>query len=66
MTRTTYSVEIEANDYNDDLFNGTFEECIEYCRQHDYTPENDGARIAKILVDEDECVVLCLEIIEEF
>lgn len=64
--RTTYSVEIEANSYNDDLFNGTFEECVQYCKDNDYTHENSDARIAKILVDDDETVAEVLDIITEF
>jgi len=64
--KTTYSVETEPSSYMDDLFNGTFEECIEYCKEHDYTPENCGARIAKILVDDEGSVAETLDIIEDF
>lgn len=61
-----YSVEIEPNGYEDDLFNGTFEECVEYCKKHDYTKKNSGARIAEIEVDKDGCVTYCYEIIKEW
>ena len=62
--KTTYSVELYATLYADDLFNGTLEECREYIAKHGYTKEEDDVRIAKILVDEDECVAECLDIIE--
>lgn len=64
MMTTTYSVEIEATLYADDLFNGTLEECREYIEKHGYTKEENDVRIAKILVDEDGCVAECLDIIE--
>lgn len=62
----TYSVEIEQNGYEDDLFNGTFEECVEYCKKHDYTRENSDVRIAEIEVDEDGYWTYCYEIITEW
>lgn len=65
-TRETYSVEIEQNSYMDDLFNGTYEECVEYIAESGYSREENDVRIAKIAVDEDECVVETLEIITEF
>lgn len=63
---TTYSVEIEQTMYADDLFNGTFEECVEYINEKGYTREENDVRIAKILVDEDNTVAECLELITEF
>lgn len=65
-TRETYSVEIEQNSYMDDLFNGTYEECVEYITENGYSREENDVRIAKIAVDEDECVAETLEIITEF
>ena len=62
--KTLWSVELEANGYEDDTFNGTFEECIEYCKDYDYAIGTD-CRLAKILVDEDGFVAECLEIVEE-
>ena len=61
--KETYSVEIKQNDYNDDLFNGTLAECIDYIRECDYTVLDNDARIARILIDNDNTVVECLEII---
>ena len=59
-----WSVELEANGYEDDTFNGTFEECIEYCKDYGYAIGKDG-RLAKIVVEEDGCVSECVEIVEE-
>lgn len=64
--RTTYSVEIEQGSYADDIFNGTFEECVQYCKDNDYTREANDVRIAKILVDDDKTVAETLDIITEF
>lgn len=58
-----YSVEIEPTGYTDDLFNGTLDECIEYIKAHGYTGADDGARIAKIQLDEDGTVSSTLDII---
>ena len=65
MTNRIYSVEIKENNYNDDLFNGTFEECVDYIERNGYTRENSDVRIAEIEV-EDGCVIDCLDIITEF
>lgn len=59
----TYSVEIEPTGYTDDLFNGTLNECIGYIKAHGYTGADDGARIAKIQLDEDGTVSSTLDII---
>ena len=64
--KTTYSVEIEQTMYADDLFNGSFEECIEYIKEKELTKEENDVRIAKILVDEDNTVSECLDLITEF
>lgn len=66
MTNTTYSVQMVQNSYNDDLFNGTFEECVEYINAHGYTREENDVRIAKIEVDSDGTVAETLEIITEW
>ena len=63
--KTIYSVEIKDTMYADDIFNGSFEECVEYIKEKGYTKEND-VRIAKIIVDEDNTVIECVEIITEF
>lgn len=64
--KTTYSVEIKDTMYTDDIFNGSFEECVEYINENEYTKEENGVRIAKVLVDEDNTVIECVEIITEF
>ena len=58
-----YSVEIKQNDYNDDLFNGTLAECIGYIKEYEYTVLDNDVRIACILIDNDNTVAECLEII---
>lgn len=57
-----YSVEIEWNSYNDDLFCGTYQECVNYCKEQGYTFNEDGARIALI----DEYDGYCFDIIENW
>ena len=64
--KTTYSVEIKDTMYTDDIFNGSFEECVEYIKENEYTKEENDVRIAKVLVDEDNTVIECVEIITEF
>ena len=32
--KTTYSVEIKDTMYTDDIFNGSFEECVEYIKEN--------------------------------
>ena len=65
MMKTTYSVELEANAYMDDLFNGTLKECREYIANNYPAGEiaEESARSANILVDEEGCVAECLDII---
>lgn len=58
-----WSVEITP-DFADDIFNGTLEECREYCEEYGYKIGED-CRIAKISVNDRFCVVDTLEIIEE-
>lgn len=62
--RETWSVELEANSWNDDLFNGTFDECVDYCKNNDYKIDGITGRIAKVLLD-GNCVSEVLEICEE-
>ncbi|MDL2302610.1 hypothetical protein LJC58_09720 [Lachnospiraceae bacterium OttesenSCG-928-D06] len=64
MQETTWSVEIEGNSWGDDTFNGTYDECVAYCKEYDYKIDGVVARLAKILV-EDGCVAETLEIVEE-
>lgn len=65
-TREIYSVEIEQNSYMDDLFNGTYDECVDYIEKNEYTREENDVRIAKIAIDEDGCVAETLDIITDF
>lgn len=59
-----WSVELEGNSWNDDTFNGTYEECVKYCEEADYRIDGKEARLAKVLID-GNYVVECLEIVEE-
>lgn len=63
--RKTWSVETEENDWNDDLFNGTLEECIEYCKNNNINIDGVSARIAKICLDENGCVDFWEELVED-
>ena len=63
--KTLWSVELEGNMWNDDTFNGTFDECVEYCKKCNYLIDGKEARLAKILVDENGCVLEALEIVNE-
>lgn len=58
-----YSVEIKQNDYNYDLFNGTLAECVDYIQECGYTALDNDVRIARLLLDNDNTVAECLEII---
>lgn len=62
----TYSVQIEENSYDDDLFNGTFEECVDYIDQQGYTREENDVRIAEIEVDDKGTVTYTYDIITEW
>ena len=64
MRKETWSVELEANSWCDDTFNGTYAKCVEWCKEHSYTIDGQEARLAKIVL-EDDCVVDTLEIVEE-
>ena len=62
----TYSVQIEENSYDDDLFNGTFEECVDYINRQGYTREENDVRIAEIEVDDKGTVTYTYDIITEW
>ena len=49
MEKIIWSVELSPY-YDDDTFNGTFDECVEYCRDMEYIIGKD-CRLAKILVN---------------
>ena len=59
MKKIVWSVELSPY-YDDDTFNGTFDECIEYCRNMGYSIGKD-CQLAKILT-EDGCFLETLEI----
>lgn len=61
----TWSVEKESNSWMDDTFNGTFEECAQYCKSHNLEVNGEEARLAEVEIDEDGCVTYCYDIIEE-
>lgn len=61
----TWSVETEENSWNDDLFNGTLEECIEYCKDKDIKVDGKNARIMKVCLDENGVIDLWEECIED-
>lgn len=60
-----WSVEHEANSWNDDMFNGTYSECVEYCKKHDYKIDGVECRLAEIEVDEAGCVIDTYDIVNE-
>lgn len=51
----TWSVELEVNSWMDDTFNGTFEECVEYCQESGYEINGDEARLAEIDTEDGFC-----------
>lgn len=53
----TWSVELEVNSWDDDLFNGTFEDCLKYCAERSYIIDGCECRLAEIEIDENGCVV---------
>lgn len=58
-----WSVQLENNSWNDDTFNGTFDECLEYCDGMGYEI-GAGCRLGRILVKDTTCVET-LEIVED-
>lgn len=60
----TWSVQLEGTLWTDDTFNGTFEECVEYCKDNGYKI-GAGARLAEIEVNEDGCATYTYQIVEE-
>lgn len=53
MHKVIWSVQTNANSFNDDLFTGTLTECYEYCVMNDIMLDYYDARLAQILVDDD-------------
>lgn len=65
MRKEMWSVQVEANGFEDDLFNGTFEECKEYAEMHNYSLDGEDARLAKLLI-EDDIVIEVLDYYVEY
>ncbi|MCM1039842.1 MAG: hypothetical protein NC434_11010 [Ruminococcus sp.] len=61
----TWSVEHEANSWNDDLFNGTYDECIAYCNEKGYKIDGVECRLAEVEVDERGSVIDTYSIVDE-
>ena len=61
----TWSVETEENSWNDDLFNGSLEECIKYCKENNIKVDGKNARIMKVCLDENGVVDLWEECIDD-
>lgn len=53
----TFSVQIEPNAYADDLFIGSYYDCVDYCCANGYYGDNVDARICKIEVDDNGIVI---------
>ena len=62
----TYSVQHVSNSYNDDLYNGTLEECIHYIEKNEMMTNEYDAQIALINVQTDGCTDYTHEIIKEW
>lgn len=60
-----WSVQHEGNSWNDDMFNGTYEECVEYCKDHDYKIDGVECQLAEIEVDESGCCTYTYSIVDE-
>lgn len=58
----TWSVELEANSWMDDTFNGTFDECVEYCQKNGYEINGEEVRLAEINTEDGFCYSIVDEI----
>lgn len=59
-----WSVELEANTWNDDTFTGTFNECVEYCKSHDYKIDGVEARLAEINTEDGYCYQIFYNVVQ--
>ena len=57
-----WSLQHDGNSYNDDCFNGTFEECVEYAKKLELEPEQ--YQVALIEIDEDGIVTYTHEVVK--
>ena len=55
---------MEANAFYDDLFNGTYEECLEYCNRSGYDIDGENCRLAEIELEENGVVEDTIQISE--
>lgn len=60
-----WSVEVKANSWNDDLFTGSYAECVKYCEELGYIIDGENARLAEIAVDESGCVIDTYKIVNK-
>lgn len=60
-----WSVEHEANNWNDDLFSGTYSECVAYCGERGYKIDGIECRLAEVETDENGCVIDTYNIVDE-
>ena len=60
-----WSVQLEATYWTDDVFTGTYDECVEYCESNGYEIDGETARLAEIEVNEDGMSTYCYQIVEE-
>lgn len=58
-----YDVEVQKNDYNDDVFYETLEECLDYIHECGY--KKNEVKITKILFNENNLVLEVKEIITD-
>ena len=58
---TTWSLQTESTNWDDDIKNGEFEELLEYCKEREITLDGKTARLAKIELDDEGSVVETLE-----
>ncbi len=64
MNKKIWSVQL-ADDWMDDTFNGTYEECVKWCRKNDYKINGKEARLAKILINENGSCLEDLEYVDD-
>lgn len=60
MTEKVWSVELAVQNFEDDTFNGNYEECQAWVKEHEY--ENDKYQLALVVIDEDGLVLDTLDV----
>ena len=56
MEKEFWSVEHKDNGYADDMFNGTFQECVAFAKENNFSPED--FQLCKRTEDDDFCIGL--------